>query len=81
MAIVMHNVEVGDGGVALRLASLHLCLLQRGALGEGVDAQDLGLSRGADGQVMSKGHIVVGATKSCISKMLNVKESQKTWLL
>ena len=42
VAVVMHDVKVGHGAVALLLAGLALHLLQGDPLGEGVNAQDLG---------------------------------------
>lgn len=41
VAIVMHDVEVGHGAVALLLPGLVLHLFQGHPLGEGVNAQDL----------------------------------------
>ena len=42
VAVVMHDVEVGNGAVALLLPGLALHLFQGHPLGEGVNAQDLG---------------------------------------
>lgn len=42
MAVVVDNVEVRDGAVALLLSRLILKLLQGHSLGEGVNAQDFG---------------------------------------
>lgn len=41
MAVVVHDVEVGHGAVALLFPGLILHLLQGHPLGEGVNAQDL----------------------------------------
>lgn len=46
VAVIVHNVEVGDGAVALLFPGLILHLLQGYPLREGINAQDLrGLQR------------------------------------
>lgn len=73
----MHDVEVGHGAVALLLAGLVLKLLERHALGEGVNAQHLGGLQGhtaglATTQLCSRAHFLLFSHHT----ELNLSQSQ-----